>query len=93
MVLNKADLLARVQTYIGERDDDDTISFLEDVNDSINSLSDSSNEDWKAKYEQNDADWRKKYRDRFFNGGNDENNDDDFEEDKPLTFDNLFTKE
>ena len=92
------ELKTALQKLIGERTDDDAIGFIEDFNDSVEELSNSDNEDWKTKYEQNDAEWRKKYRDRFFNGKVDE----DIEEPKPntqeeseekTTIDDLFIKE
>lgn len=80
-----------------EMEEDTKISMLEDITDTIDSLSNSGNEDWKTKYEENDAMWKEKYRSRFFGGGKDEEEDfiDEEEEDKtsrkPMTFEDLFT--
>lgn len=67
----------KLKSYIGDRDDDDTLSFLEDANDTITSM----NDDYKAKYEtalkdkeELDKTWRAKYKSRFFDDANINNN-------------------
>lgn len=90
MALNKEEFIGKVKEYIGDRDDDETISFLEYINDSVNNI----DEDiWKEKYEENDAAWRKKYKERFFAGTSD--NDDDFiiepKKPKQYRYEDLFT--
>lgn len=52
---------------------DDTLAFIEDMNDTFNDYETKLHDttDWKQKYEDNDKQWRQKYRDRFFNGTND----------------------
>lgn len=59
----------KAKLIIGDRTDDDAISFLEDCKDTISSEGD----EWKTKYEAElkakeelDASWRKKYTERFF---------------------------
>ena len=61
--------MEKAKLILGDRTDDEAISFLEDCKDTISSDGD----DWKTKYEAEveaknklDADWRKKYTDRFF---------------------------
>ena len=44
-------------------DSDEDLALIEDVSDTLTSLSESEN--WKEKYETNDAEWRTKYRERF----------------------------
>lgn len=68
--LTQKEILEKAKSIIGDRTDDDALSFLEDISDTI---SDSGDDDWKSKYEaeveakkQLDLDWRKKYSDRFF---------------------------
>ena len=68
--LTQKEILEKAKSIIGDRTDDDALSFLEDITDTI---SDSGDDDWKSKYEteveakkQLDLDWRKKYSDRFF---------------------------
>lgn len=91
MVLDRNSLIQRIKEYVGDNDDDNTLSFIEDVTDSINSYD---NEDWKTKYEENDASWRQKYKDRFFNAGSDKDETDDIlTPPKPKTYryEDLFT--
>ena len=98
-VLKKNELMEKLKQIIGEKTDDETLTFIEDVNDTFDdkSKNENSEEDWKKKYEENDAAWRTKYKERFFSGESkeqpdkkDESQDD---EDKPLTYDALFTEE
>lgn len=93
-VLSREELMDRINAMVGESDDDDTLSFIEDVTDTLTDLENKANGDgvdWKAKYEQNDAEWRKKYKDRFFNSGTDPEPDPEPDtEPEPITFDELF---
>ena len=65
--------MEKLKALIGDRTDDEALTFIEDVSDTVEA--NKSEEDWKTKYEENDKMWREKYRDRFYNG-NDENDDD-----------------
>ena len=69
-VLSKEDFLNLIKERTKDSTDDDTLKFIEDATDTINSLSDTDGEDWKTKYEDNDKMWRQKYKDRFFSAGN-----------------------
>lgn len=64
-VLAREDFVARVAGYVGDRNGDDDISFLEDVNDTYADMEARASTDWEAKYRENDEQWRKRYRDRF----------------------------
>ena len=95
-VKTREEILEAVRARVGEQTDDETISFLEDISDTLIDLETKANgdrEDWKTKYEENDAEWRKKYTERFYSS--DPNNDpeppkpDDTQ--KPKTFAELFT--
>ena len=86
------ELMGAVRARVGEDTSDEAIAFVEDVSDTLASLSNA--EDWKKKYEDNDAEWRKRYQDRFFNP--DKPNDPEPEPDsepKKLTFDELFKED
>ena len=92
-VLNKEEMLNKVKGIIGNNTDDESISLIEDITDTIGDyetrLSDTT--DWKQKYEENDNNWRTKYKERFFS--NEKPNDEEKEEeDKPKTYsyDSLF---
>lgn len=99
-VLKKTDLMEKIKTIIGDKTDDDSLQFIEDVNDTFDSLEKKtgSDEDWEAKYKENDEKWRKRYRDKFFstdtvkNDEEDEDEDDDIDYNKNDTIDNQKTE-
>ena len=73
MKLTNDELLNKAKTILGDRDDDDALGFLEDLNDTISADKKSDDDDWKKKYEALEKDkdeldkaWRQRYRDRFF---------------------------
>ena len=58
-VLNKDEFNEKLKGLIGDRDDDESLSIIEDFNDTFDSFSESTDtEDWKSKYEENDKMWR-----------------------------------
>ena len=68
-VKTREEILESLKTRLGENPDDENISFLEDVTDTLDNFEKRANgdgTDWKSKYEENDANWRKKYTERFF---------------------------
>lgn len=68
-VRTREEILESIRTRVGEATDDDTISFIEDVTDTLADLETKANgdgEDWENKYRENDESWRKKYTERFF---------------------------
>lgn len=70
-VKTREEILESFRTRLGENPDDDSISFLEDVTDTLDDFekrAKGDGTDWKRKYEENDASWRKKYTERFFSG-------------------------
>lgn len=94
-VRTKDELLEIIRGRIGDDTSDETISFVEDITDTLSDYEEkatnSNNEDWKTKYEENDKMWREKYRERFFSKEV-EKEDEDFSEDevKSLSYDDLF---
>lgn len=85
------EILNAVKERIGDDTSDSAISFVEDISDTLNSLSEQEN--WKQKYEQNDSEWRKRYRDRFLSGESSSDDDDSGDENEPLTYEKLFNVE
>ena len=63
MVLTREQLIEAIQAKLTT--DDSDLEILENITDTINSLSNQEQEDWKAKYEENDKAWREKYKARF----------------------------
>lgn len=100
-VLKKNELMEKLKALIGDRTDDEALTFIEDVSDTVEA--NKSEEDWKTKYEENDKMWREKYRDRFYNGNDDDEDkninsnenktNETGDEEKPLTYENLFKEE
>ena len=86
------EIMGAIRARVGDDTSDEAIALVEDVSDTLNSLS--TGEDWKKKYEDNDAEWRKKYRDRFFNPDKpvDIDPEPDLEPER-LTFEKLFKEE
>lgn len=86
------ELTDSLSAILGEAPSDDGIALLEDLNDTMRSLTgEGSANDWKQKFEENDKNWRKRYTERFNDpvnpdsGGNKNN-----EDNKPMTFEDLF---
>jgi predicted RND superfamily exporter protein len=76
-VLNKEDFMKQIKEFVGDKNDDVTLKFIEDANDTITSW----NDDYKAKYETAvkekedlDKEWRNRYKSRFFDDTNINNN-------------------
>lgn len=90
------EILESFKTRLGENPDDDSISFLEDVTDTLDDFekrAKGDGTDWKSKYEENDANWRKKYTERFFSDEPEPNPKPDPKpepDDTPRTFSDLF---
>lgn len=84
------EIMKKVREIIGEDDSDETIGFIEDISDTLESFSNT--EDWKTKYEENDKKWREKYRDRFFTSKEEVEEDDieEPEEKEKKKFEDLF---
>lgn len=95
-VKTREEILESFKTRLGENPDDESISFLEDVTDTLDDFEKRANgdgTDWKSKYEENDANWRKKYTERFFSNEPEPNPKPDTKpepDDTPRTFLDLF---
>jgi hypothetical protein len=89
-VRTREEILETIRTRIGDQTDDETISFLEDVTDTLTDLETRANgggENWEQRYKDNDEEWRRKYKERFFSSEPSEQGE---EEEKPKTFEDLF---
>jgi hypothetical protein len=68
-VKTREEILESIKARLGEKPDDESILFLENVTDTLDDFekrAKGDGTDWKSKYEENDANWRKKYTERFF---------------------------
>ena len=94
MVLNNEDFMKSVKDIIGDRTDEESINFMENMNDTYNSLvadKEVTNTAWEQKYNALNDTWSKRYKDRFIGGSEQEKEKDDSEEDnEPKTYDDLF---
>ncbi len=94
-IRTREEILEAVRERVGEQTDDETITFLEDVSDTLTDLETRANgdgEDWRTKYEENDREWRRRYTERFFNADPEpkpEPNPNP-EPEKPSRFEDLF---
>lgn len=91
--LSKDELIEKVRTYVGDRNDDGIIEIIEDISDSIDS---SAADEWKQKYEENDKMWRDKYISRFLEKKEDEPDtpsEHEEEEKEYNSFEDLFEEE
>lgn len=94
-VRTREEILETIRTRIGDQTDDETISFLEDVTDTLTDLETRANgdgENWEQRYKDNDEEWRRKYKERFFSSEPSEPKEpkQGEEEEKPKTFEDLF---
>lgn len=90
--LTRDELIEKVRKYVGDRTDDETIEIIEDISDSI----DSSDDEWKQKFEENDKMWRDKYISRFLEKKEDEPDtptEHEEEEKEYNSFEDLFEEE
>ena len=95
-VLTFDELRQRMSERFGETEDENDISFMEDITDTFTSLNSNDTSNQLKELQDKYSALQKKYRDRFFKT-EDSGNDDLYEptpdpEPKVLTFDNLFSK-
>lgn len=75
MILDRETFFNRINDLVGTNTDDTSMSFIEDMTDTYNSLEEASqqantsNDEWEKKYKELDASWREKYKSRFFSTG------------------------
>lgn len=92
MKKTKDEIISDLTAFIGDNTSDEAIKLIENVSDSIEENTD--NEYNKEKYEELDRQWRQRYIDRFNNEEKEEDKEifdvDNSNDDKPLTYENLF---
>lgn len=92
-IKSKEEILNAIKEIIGDSTGDLEISLIEDVSDTLDSFSNTGNENWKEKYVELDKNWRQKYRDRFFNSSDNELECEEEDDEKSYTYDELFDEE
>ena len=68
----KEEMLAEIKAYIGDRTDDETVSLVENVTDTLSDMEKNGNAETRVK-EVEDM-WRAKYMERFFDGDKEKKN-------------------
>lgn len=98
-VLTKDELTKRMADKFGETEDENDISFMEDITDTFDDLQANANVTQLKELQDKYSELQKRYRDRFFNtGSNDSEVNEDLLETTPdpeptiLKFDDLFKK-
>ena len=92
-ILSKEDFTKAITTIIGERSDEDSVKFIEDMTDTYNGLEADKNvsvSEWEQKYNALNDTWSKRYKDRFSETIA-ENKGQTKEETDPTSYDDLFT--
>lgn len=97
MVKTKEEMLAEIKAYIGDRTDDETVSLVENVTDTLSDMEKNGNAEARVK-EVEDM-WRAKYMERFFDGDTEKKNieveeDEETEEkdrSEEITIEDLYT--
>lgn len=99
-VLNREQFFDRLSEMFSERNDDEAISFIEDMSDTYNALeANGSSTDWEERYKKLDESWKEKYKRRFFSGVSNIVNDeaDSVEEEgesaETIDFEDLFEED
>ena len=93
-ILSQTELMDRIHTLVGDDTSDETLTMLQDFNDTFASFGSAPDEAEHLRQELKDLDesWRIKYRDAFFNGPKDSDADDDPLDPEPKkTFESLFS--
>lgn len=91
-VKTREEIIASINSIIGDNNSDEALQLLTDVRDTIGNETDAQRiTELENQLKEQDATWRKKYRDAFLNGA-----DESFEEEvnkPPRRFEDLFKTE
>nr|DAH76448.1 MAG TPA: hypothetical protein [Caudoviricetes sp.] len=96
MVKTKDEIMEEIRTYIGDRSDDQTISLVENISDTIDDYA--AHGDYDTKLMAVEEEWRKKYMERFFEGDKEEKisevkeEKEDNDKSEEIKIDDLYTE-
>lgn len=91
-IRTREELMAQLQTMVGEDTSDETLSFIQDVSDTLGADNSAQRiTELETQLEEQDKEWRKKYRDAFFTGKPDDSIEDEPDHSTPKRFEDLFT--
>ena len=90
MKYNYEEAMAVLRSLIGDRDDEEILSIIENFDETLSNVNDEV--EWERKYNELDEQWRKRYRDRFFSGKPEEPEEpkEPEEPEKEVSFEDLF---
>lgn len=90
-IRTRDEIMTQLQTMIGEDTSDETLTFIQDVSDTLGADNSAQRiTELENKLEEQDQAWRKKYRDAFFTGKPDSSYDEEPDNNKPKRFEDLF---
>ena len=91
-IRTRDEIMSQLQNIIGEDTSDETLTFIQDVSDTLGDNSSAQRiSDLEKQLQDQDQDWRKRYRDAFFTGKPDEAIKDEEEDNPPpRKFEDLF---
>ena len=93
-IKTRDEIMESIKARFADDTSDEVISLIEDVSDTLTDYETKAKgdgKDWKAEAERIDREWREKYKARFFAGAPESEDDPDEPEDqKILTYDELF---
>lgn len=91
-IRSREEIMTQLQTIIGEDTSDETLTFIQDVSDTLaNENSAQLIEELKTQLVDQDKQWREKYRNAFFTGKPDESLNEHEDDGRPSKFEDLFT--
>lgn len=91
-IRTRDEIMAQLQTMVGEDTSDETLSFIQDVSDTLGDNNSAQRiTQLETQLEEQDKEWRKKYRDAFFTGKPDDSYEEEPEKTRPKRFEDLFT--
>lgn len=95
-VVEKESIMTRLNALLGDRTDDDALSIVEDISDTIDSATGTgmvTEEEANRRVAEKEEEWRKKYKERFFSGepaGKDKKESENKDPEAPEKYDDLF---
>lgn len=92
-IRTREELMEQLQSIVGEDTSDETLSFIQDVSDTLGADNSAQRiTELETQLEEQDKEWRKKYRDAFFTGKPDTSyEEEDPDREIPKRFEDLFT--
>ena len=91
LIRSRDEIMEQLRVVIGENDDDNVLTLLEDISDTLSSANPERIKELEDRIVNVEKEWRGKYRDAFFSGGEKIEELEETEVKKPRTYEDLFT--